>query len=65
MTYCSGCASGNDAIGYGAKMVRQDELDVVIAGGSDEIVEMLHVGFCKLRSMSGAQRRPAPGDAGV
>jgi 3-oxoacyl-[acyl-carrier-protein] synthase II len=52
MTYCSGCASGNDAIGYGAKMVQTDELDVVIAGGSDEIVEMLHVGFCKLRSMS-------------
>lgn len=52
MTYCSGCASGNDAIGYGAQMVRSDELDVVIAGGSDEIVEMLHVGFCKLRSMS-------------
>jgi 3-oxoacyl-[acyl-carrier-protein] synthase II len=52
MTYCSGCASGNDAIGYGAKMVQSDDLDVVIAGGSDEIVEMLHVGFCKLRSMS-------------
>ena len=52
MTYCSGCASGNDAIGYGAKMVQHDELDVAIAGGSDEIVEMLHVGFCKLRSMS-------------
>jgi 3-oxoacyl-[acyl-carrier-protein] synthase II len=52
MTYCSGCASGNDAIGYAAKMVQQDELDVVIAGGSDEIVEMLHVGFCKLRSMT-------------
>ena len=52
MTYCSGCASGNDAIGHGARMVQQDELDVVIAGGSDEIVEMLHVGFCKLRSMS-------------
>ena len=52
MTYCSGCSSGNDAIGYGARMVQDDELDVVIAGGSDEIVEMLHVGFCKLRSMS-------------
>jgi 3-oxoacyl-[acyl-carrier-protein] synthase II len=51
MTYCSGCASGADAIGYAAKLVQQDELDVVIAGGSDEIVEMLHVGFCKLRSM--------------
>jgi 3-oxoacyl-[acyl-carrier-protein] synthase II len=58
MTYCSGCASGNDAIGYGAKMIQQDELDVVIAGGSDEIVEMLHVGFCKLRSMSEQNEDP-------
>jgi 3-oxoacyl-[acyl-carrier-protein] synthase II len=58
MTYCSGCASGNDAIGYGAKMVQQDELDVVIAGGSDEIVEMLHVGFCKLNSMSERNEEP-------
>ena len=52
MSYCSGCASGNDAIGYAAKMVQQDELDVVIAGGADEIFEMLHVGFCKLRAMT-------------
>jgi len=52
MTYCTGCASGNDAIGYGAKMVQQDELDVVIAGGADEIPEIFHIGFCKLRTMS-------------
>jgi 3-oxoacyl-[acyl-carrier-protein] synthase II len=52
MTYCSGCAAGTDAIGHGAKMVQYDDLDVVIAGGSDEIMEMLHIGFCKLRSMS-------------
>jgi 3-oxoacyl-[acyl-carrier-protein] synthase II len=58
MTYCSGCASGNDAIGYAAKMVQQDELDVVIAGGSDEIVEMLHVGFCKLHSMAEGNEDP-------
>ncbi len=58
MTFCSGCASGNDAIGYGAKMVQQDELNVVIAGGSDEIVEMLHGGFCKLRTMSERNEDP-------
>ena len=58
MTVCSGCASGNDAIGYGAKMVQQDELDMVIAGGSDEIVEMLHSGFCKLRTMSERNEDP-------
>jgi 3-oxoacyl-[acyl-carrier-protein] synthase II len=58
MTYCSGCASGNDAIGYGAKMVQQDELDVCIAGGSDEIIEITHIGFCKLRSLSEHNENP-------
>jgi 3-oxoacyl-[acyl-carrier-protein] synthase II len=58
MTYCSGCASGSDAIGYGAKMVQSDELDVVIAGGADELMEMLHAGFCKLRSMSERNDEP-------
>ena len=58
MTYCTGCASGNDAIGYGAKMVQQDELDVVIAGGSDEIREIFHIGFCKLRTMSERNEDP-------
>ena len=58
MTYCSGWAAGNDAIGYGAKMIQQDELDVAIAGGSDEIPEILHVGFCKLRTMSERNENP-------
>jgi 3-oxoacyl-[acyl-carrier-protein] synthase II len=52
MTYCSGCASGADAIGYAAKLVEHDEVDIALAGGSEEMVEMLHVGFCKLRAMS-------------
>jgi 3-oxoacyl-[acyl-carrier-protein] synthase II len=58
MSYCSGCASGNDAIGYAAKMIQQDELDVVIAGGSDEIIEIQHLGLCKLRSMSEHNENP-------
>ncbi len=52
ITYCSGCASGNDAIGYAAQMIRMDEVEVMIAGGAEEIVEMLHVGFCRLRAMT-------------
>lgn len=52
VTYCSGCASGNDAIGYAAQMIRDDEADVVVAGGSEEMVEMMHIGFCRLRAMS-------------
>ncbi len=59
MTYCSGCASSNDAIGYALRMIQQDELDVVFAGGSEEVTEMLFAGFCKLRSMSENNDRPA------
>ena len=52
ITYCSGCASSNDSIGHAAKLIRHDEFDVMIAGGAEEMHEMLFVGFCKLRSMS-------------
>ncbi len=52
ITYCSGCASGNDAIGHAFKLIQQDQFDVMLAGGSEEMVEMLHLGFCRLRAMS-------------
>ncbi|HEY3914680.1 MAG TPA: beta-ketoacyl-[acyl-carrier-protein] synthase family protein, partial [Verrucomicrobiae bacterium] len=52
VTYCSGCASGNDAIGYGLRMIQNDEVDVVVAGGSEQTMEMLHVGFCRVRAMT-------------
>jgi 3-oxoacyl-[acyl-carrier-protein] synthase II len=59
VTYCSGCASGNDAIGYGADMVRSDEVDVSVAGGSEESFEMMHVGFCRLGAMTEHTGEPA------
>jgi len=59
ITYCSGCASGNDAIGYAAQMIREDEADVIVAGGSEEMVEMMHIGFCRLRAMSEKEGEPA------
>lgn len=59
VTYCSGCASGNDAIGHAADMVRSDEADVAVAGGSEESLEMMHVGFCRLRVMTELTGEPA------
>ena len=59
VTYCSGCASSNDSIGYAAKMIQQDELDIAFAGGSEEVTEMLFAGFCKLRSMSENNDHPS------
>jgi 3-oxoacyl-[acyl-carrier-protein] synthase II len=59
VTYCSGCASGNDAIGYAADMVRSDEVDVSVAGGSEESLEMMHIGFCRLGAMTEQNGEPA------
>src|SRR5207247_427430 len=35
ITYCSGSASGNDAIGYAFNMIQQDEVDIMVAGGTE------------------------------
>ena len=60
LTYCSGCASGNDAIGYAQQMVRQDEVDVMVAGATDDMmIEPMYAGFCLLRVMTQRQENPA------
>ncbi len=61
VTYCSGCASGNDAIGYALRMIQCDDVDVAVAGGSEETMEMLHVGFCRVRAMT--EQSGEPGQA--
>jgi 3-oxoacyl-[acyl-carrier-protein] synthase II len=53
LTYCSGCASGNDAIAYGQMMIRQDEADVMVVGATDDnLIEPMYGGFCALKIMS-------------
>jgi len=59
VTYCTGCASGNDAIGYAAQMIRCDDVDAVVAGGAEEMMEMLHVGFCRVQAMTAQGGDPA------
>jgi 3-oxoacyl-[acyl-carrier-protein] synthase II len=59
ITYCSGCASGTDAIGHAARLIQSDDMDVAVAGGADETMEMLHVGFCRLRAMTEQNSPPA------
>jgi 3-oxoacyl-[acyl-carrier-protein] synthase II len=59
ITYCSGCASSTDALGYAARMIQCDDIDVAVAGGADETMEMLHVGFCRLRAMTEQTCEPA------
>lgn len=59
ITYCSGCASGNDAIGYAAHLIRSDDSDVAVAGGSEEMIELMHMSFCRVRAMSELGGDPA------
>lgn len=58
VTYCSGCASGNDAIGYATRMIQLDDVDVAMAGGAEAMIEMLHIGFCRMRTMSEQNAEP-------
>lgn len=60
VTYCSGCASGNDAIGYGQQLIELDEADVVLAGAVDDtMAEPMYAGFCALKLMTTRNENPA------
>ena len=55
----SSCSSGADAIGQGWEMVRRDEADVVIAGGSEApICPIAVAGFGSLRALSRRNEEP-------
>jgi 3-oxoacyl-[acyl-carrier-protein] synthase II len=59
VTFCSGCASGSDALGHATRMIQLDDVDVTVAGGSEETLELVHAGFCRLRAMSEHNGSPA------
>ncbi len=49
----SACASGSDAIGQAAAMIRSGGIDVAVAGGSDATISRIGIsGFDRLRAMS-------------
>ncbi len=53
ITYCSGCCSSNDAIGYAMNMIQQDEVDLMVAGGADaNLLEPLWASFASLKVMT-------------
>ncbi|MEK7678506.1 MAG: beta-ketoacyl-[acyl-carrier-protein] synthase family protein [Verrucomicrobiota bacterium] len=59
ITYCSGCASGNDAIGYAQRMIRDDEVDVMVAGATDNMmIEPMYAGLSLLKVMSRRNETP-------
>jgi 3-oxoacyl-[acyl-carrier-protein] synthase II len=59
VTYSSGSASGNDVIGYAANLIRSDEVDVVVAGGTEApLLAPLYGAFCLTRVMSARNDQP-------
>jgi 3-oxoacyl-[acyl-carrier-protein] synthase II len=48
LTLSNACASGTDAIGLAAAMIEHGECDIALAGGCDEIVRMVYLGFISL-----------------
>jgi 3-oxoacyl-[acyl-carrier-protein] synthase II len=47
------CAAGTDAIGMGLELIRDNVVDVAIAGGSEApLVEIAIAGFCALQALS-------------
>ena len=53
VSYSSGSASANDAIGYAANMIRQDEVDVAVAGGTEApLLAPLWGAFCLTKVMT-------------
>lgn len=52
------CAAGNYAIGYGYDLIKNGELDYVLAGGVDAFFYVSFVGFQSLYAMSADKCRP-------
>jgi 3-oxoacyl-(acyl-carrier-protein) synthase len=51
-TLSNACASGTDAIGLAAAMIEKGACDIALAGGCDEIVRMVYLGFISLMNTS-------------
>ncbi|MGA3171727.1 MAG: beta-ketoacyl-[acyl-carrier-protein] synthase family protein [Chthoniobacteraceae bacterium] len=59
VSYSSGSASGNDVIGYAANLIRGDEVDVVVVGGTEApLLAPLYGAFCLTRVMSARNDQP-------
>jgi 3-oxoacyl-[acyl-carrier-protein] synthase II len=57
-TTCSACSSALGAIALGVTLLREGQLDLVVAGGYDPISEYVYAGFNSLRLVSDGPLRP-------
>ncbi len=58
LTVSSACASGATALGLGADLLREDAVDLVVAGGYDVLCRFVMRGFDALRSLARERVRP-------
>jgi 3-oxoacyl-[acyl-carrier-protein] synthase II len=59
MTYCAGSASGNEAMGYALNMIRQGDVDVMVAGGTEApLIPELWAVFSLNRVMTSRNEMP-------
>lgn len=54
----TGCAAGNDALGRAYELIRSGRADSVIAGGADELSEVVFAIFTSLRALAPDYLRP-------
>ena len=59
ITCSSSSASGNDVMGYALSMIQHEDVDIMIAGGSEApIVDTCYFGFAQSRAMTRWQGPP-------
>ncbi len=59
-SYSTGSASGSDVMGYALRMIQDDEVDVMVAGGAEApILAPLWGAFCLTRVMTTRNETPA------
>jgi 3-oxoacyl-(acyl-carrier-protein) synthase len=54
----TGCAAGNDALGYGYERIRSGRVDAAVVGGADELSEVVFALFTALRALAPDVVRP-------
>jgi 3-oxoacyl-[acyl-carrier-protein] synthase II len=52
------CASGSNAIGHAAELIRSGQCEIVLTGGYDALSELVFTGFDSLQALSPTQCRP-------
>jgi 3-oxoacyl-[acyl-carrier-protein] synthase II len=58
LTIANACASGSNAIGHAADMIRSGQAEFVLTGGYDALSELVFTGFDSLQALSPTQCRP-------